>query len=122
MARKDAQKAGAPRGLSDVIGIVLLAAGLLLLVAQLSFDPFDLPAHRNPPNQTPNNWIGVAGAWGANVLFQWFGAGAFVLPFILLVFGGGYLFEMFSYLQRRWAWAGVLFVSSLSFLNYTRER
>jgi DNA segregation ATPase FtsK/SpoIIIE, S-DNA-T family len=117
MARKDAQKAGAPRGLSDVIGIVLLAAGLLLLVAQLSFDPYDLAAHRNPPNQTPNNWIGGAGAWGANILFQWFGAGAFVLPFLLLVFGGGYLFEMFSYLQRRWAWAGVLFVSSLSFFE-----
>ena len=117
MARKDAQKAGAPRGLSDVIGIILLAAGLLLLVAQLSFDPYDLPAHRNPPNETPNNWIGGAGAWGANVLFQWFGAGAFVLPFLLLVFGGGYLFEVFSYLQRRWLWAGVLFLSSLSFFE-----
>ena len=117
MARKDAQKAGAPRGLSDVIGIVLLAIGLLLLVAQLSFDPHDLAAHRNPPNQTPNNWIGGAGAWGANIFFQWFGAGAFVLPFLLLVFGTGYLFEVFSYLQRRWAWAGVLFVSSLSFFE-----
>jgi S-DNA-T family DNA segregation ATPase FtsK/SpoIIIE len=116
MARKDAQKA-APRGLSDVIGIVLLAAGLLLLVAQLSFDPYDLAAHRNPPNQTPQNWIGGAGAWGANLLFQWFGAGAFVLPFLLLVFGVGYLFELFSYLQRRWAWAAVLFVSSLSFFE-----
>jgi S-DNA-T family DNA segregation ATPase FtsK/SpoIIIE len=103
--------------LSELIGIVLLAAGLLLLVAQLSFDPHDLAAHRNPPNQTPHNWIGAAGAWGANLLFQWFGAGAFVLPFLLLVFGTGYLFEMFSYLQRRWAWAAVLFVSSLSFFE-----
>jgi DNA segregation ATPase FtsK/SpoIIIE, S-DNA-T family len=116
MAR-NAQKAAAPRGLSDVIGIVLLALGLLLLVAQLSFDPYDLAAHRNPPNETPHNWIGGAGAWGANILFQWFGAGAFVLPFLLLLFGTGYLFEVCSHLQRRWAWAGVLFVSSLSFFE-----
>src|SRR5688500_4873431 len=108
MARKDAQKAG-PRGLSDVIGIVLLALGLLLLVAQLSYDPHDLPANRYPPNQTPHNWIGKAGAAGAYGLFWAFGAGAFVLPFVLLVFGVGYLVELFGYLKRRWAWAGVLF-------------
>lgn len=116
MARKDAQKAG-PRGLSDVIGIVLISLGLLLLVAQLSFDPHDLAANKFPPNKTPQNWIGGAGAWGANVLFRWFGAGAFVLPFLLLVFGVGYLFELFSYLKRRWGWAAVLFVSSLSFFE-----
>lgn len=116
MARKDAPKAG-PRGLSDVIGVVLLALGLLLLVAQLSYDPGDRPENRFPPYDPPHNWIGKAGAWGAYLFFGWFGAGAFVLPFLLLVFGGGYLIESFAHLKRRWAWAGVLFLSSLGFFE-----
>ena len=113
MARKASAEPAQHRGFSDIIGIVLIAAALLLLLAQVSFDRYDIDTNRLPANQTKHNWIGGVGAWGANVLFQVFGAGAFVLPLLLLVFGLGYLFELLSYLQRRWAWAGVLFLTCL---------
>src|SRR5205809_5414091 len=100
MARKK-PKAAHLRGLSDVIGIVLIASAVLLLVAQLSFDPNDVAANRIPPNENPSNWIGRAGAHSATFLFRLFGAGAYVLPLLMLSFGFGYLFEFLSYLTRR---------------------
>ena len=105
------------RGFSDIIGIVLIALALLLMVAQLSFDRQDVATNRIPPNETAHNWIGSAGAFGANGLFFLFGAGAFVLPMLLMLFGLGYLFEFLSYLKRRWAWAAVLFFTCLGFFD-----
>src|SRR5262245_34466883 len=109
MARKDTSKATQDRGFSDIIGIVLIATALLLMVAQLSFDRQDITSNRIPSNETTHNWIGSAGAFGANGLFFMFGAGAFLLPVLLTLFGFGYLFRFLSYLQRRWAWAATLF-------------
>jgi S-DNA-T family DNA segregation ATPase FtsK/SpoIIIE len=106
-----------------VIGLVLIALGLVLLLAQISFDRLDVAANRFPPNLTPHNWIGQAGASLAYFLFLAFGAGAFVLPFLAMLFGVGYLFEFFSYLKRRWAWATVLFVCCIGLLDlYTNEK
>ena len=117
MARKDSPKPAEHRGLNDIVGIVLVASALLLLLAQLSFDRYDIQSNKVPPNQTAHNWIGGAGAWGANIFFNLFGAGAFVLPLLLLLFGLGYLFEFFGYLKRRWLWAGVLFITCLGFFD-----
>jgi S-DNA-T family DNA segregation ATPase FtsK/SpoIIIE len=117
MARKDSAKPAPQRGFSDIIGIVLISAALLLLVAQISFDRYDLAANRIPSNETPHNWIGSAGAHMANLLFRLFGAGAFVLPVLLLLFGLGHLFEFLGYLKRRWAWAAVLFLTCLGFFH-----
>ena len=117
MARKEPKQAAHSRGFSDIIGIVLIALSLLLLAAQLSFDRLDVASNRYPPNATPHNWIGKAGAFGANGLFFLFGAGAFVLPILLLVFGLGYLFEFFAYLKRRWIWAALLFLACLGFFD-----
>src|SRR5947208_3602780 len=49
MARKAAADAETGHGFNDIIGVALLAFALLLLVAQLSFDPHDLAAIYNPP-------------------------------------------------------------------------
>lgn len=123
MARKASANGTGSRGLCDVIGLVLIALGLVLLLAQISFDRLDVAANRFPPNQTPHNWIGQAGASLAYFLFLAFGAGAFVLPFLAMLFGVGYLFEFFSYLKRRWAWATVLFVCCIGLLDlYTNEK
>ena len=113
MARKDPPPVATHRGFSDIVGILLIAAALLLLVAQLSFDSSDLAFNRVPPNRMAHNWIGKAGALGASSLFFLFGAGAFVLPVLLFLFGIGYLFEVLSYLKRRWLWAAVLFMACL---------
>ncbi len=118
MAQKDSKNAAQHhRGFSDIIGIVLIASALLLMVAQLSFDRGDVGANRFPPNQTTHNLIGGAGAHVAYLLFQGFGAGAFVLPVLLMLFGLGYLFEFLSYLKRHWAWAAVLFLTCLGFFD-----
>ncbi|HXJ57925.1 MAG TPA: DNA translocase FtsK [Verrucomicrobiae bacterium] len=124
MARKDSGRTAReqPRGFSDIIGIVLIALALLLLVAQLSFDSQDVGVNRVPPNETTRNWIGSAGAFGANGFFLLFGAGAFVLPLLSLLYGLAYLFEFLSYLKRRWAWAAVLFLTCLGFFDLYSTR
>ena len=117
MARKDPATAAQHRGFGDILGIILIAAALLLLLAQVSFNRYDVDSNRVPANQTAHNWIGGVGAWGANLLFQVFGAGAYVLPILLFLYGLGCLFEFFAYLTRRWPWAAVLFTTCLGFFD-----
>src|SRR3954471_7260414 len=117
MARKEAKKDANARGLSDIIGIVLIASSLLLVVAQLSFHRNDVSPNSVPPNATVHNWIGGAGAYGAFGFFFMFGAGAYVIPMLLVIFGLGYIFEFFSYLKRRWTWAAVLFFCCIGLLD-----
>ena len=117
MARKDSKAPAEHRGISDIIGIVLIAAALLLMVAQLSFDRGDVSSNKYPPNLTTHNLIGTAGAFGANVFFQGFGAGAYVMPILLMLFGLAYLFEFLSYLKHRWMWAAVLFLTCLGMFD-----
>jgi S-DNA-T family DNA segregation ATPase FtsK/SpoIIIE len=106
----------------DVVGFILIITAVLLLLAQVSFDREDLAVNRFPPNQTPHNWIGTAGAVAANGLFFLAGAGAFLIPFLLLGFGLSYLVDAFAYLKRRWAWTAVLFLSSLGFFDLYTTR
>src|SRR5689334_19665244 len=117
MARKESRPAPEHRGLSDIIGIVLIAASLLVIGAQASFDPNDLASNRVPPNAATHNLIGGVGAFGANLMFQLFGGGAIVLPILLLIFGVSYLFEFFAYLKRRWLWATILFLTCVGLLD-----
>ena len=91
MSRKTPSDPG--HGFNDIIGVALLAAALLLLVAQLSFDRYDLAFIHTPPNKPMHNWIGPFGAHVAYASFFLFGLGAFVLPFLLAAFGLGYLFN-----------------------------
>src|SRR5262245_38697691 len=87
MARKATDESGRSHGFDDIIGVVLLVLALLLLIAQVSFDRYDLAFVRNPPNKPPHNLIGPVGAHMAYVLFFFFGAAAFTLPVLLVVFG-----------------------------------
>jgi S-DNA-T family DNA segregation ATPase FtsK/SpoIIIE len=122
MARKESRTAPHAHGWNDVVGIALIAAALLLLVAQLSFDPLDVAVNRAPPNETTHNWVGGFGAWMANGLFKLFGAGAFVAPFLMLAFGLGHLFELLAYLKRRWAWGVVLFICCIGLLDLYTDK
>jgi DNA segregation ATPase FtsK/SpoIIIE, S-DNA-T family len=118
MARKDSSSNSLTHGFGDIIGIVLIASALLLLLALLSFDRSDLATNQVPPNETTHNWIGPFGAWLANGLFFTVGAGAFVLPVLMLAFGLGYLFQILSYLQERRFWALSLFFSCVALLGF----
>ena len=95
MARKEAAQPHAARGLNDVFGIVLGCTALLLMVALLSYDPGD-SGDRVPANYPPHNLGGPIGAAVAFGLFRVFGAAAFMVPVLLLVFGLGYLFQFLS--------------------------
>src|SRR5829696_1761352 len=118
MARKDSAKAGGQhRGFNDIAGFVFLGVGLLLLLAQLSFDRNDVRSNAVPPNPTIHNWIGPAGAYTADKLFFLFGAAGFALPIFFFAFGLANLVEFLAYLRRRKIWATVLFLSLLGFFD-----
>jgi len=107
--------------LNDIIGVALLAAALLLLVSQLSFDRYDLARNLNPPNKPTHNWIGPMGAQVAGAAFFVFGFAAYMLPLLLALFGLAYLFDAFAYLKRRWVWALVLILSCMGWLHLMDE-
>ncbi|MGN6642942.1 MAG: DNA translocase FtsK 4TM domain-containing protein, partial [Verrucomicrobiota bacterium] len=117
MARKASADSETSHGFNDIIGVALLAAALLLLVSQWSFDPNDLALHRNPPVRPAHNWIGPLGAYIANASFFVFGFAGYLLPVLLVFFALGCWFQNFFYLKRRWPWAVVLVVSSMGLLH-----
>ncbi|HEY5910739.1 MAG TPA: DNA translocase FtsK [Verrucomicrobiae bacterium] len=114
MARKETSE---PRqGLSDVAGIVLMVAAVLLLVSALSFDRYDLASVRTPPNRPAHNWIGPLGAHMASASFWLFGIAGYMLPLAVAFVGLGCFFPSLSYLRRRWPWAVVLLFSCMGLL------
>ncbi len=104
MSRKTA---GSHNGLNDVIGFALLAAALLLLVSQWSFDRHDISfLYKSAETRTIiHNWIGLIGAYMAWFSFLAFGVVACLLPFLLALFGIAYLLNFFSYLRERLVWS-----------------
>ncbi|MBP9900484.1 MAG: DNA translocase FtsK [Verrucomicrobiota bacterium] len=123
MSRKGSSESH--HGWADFIGIALLAAALLLVVAQLSFDQHDIPFNNAPPNQPPHNWIGRLGAYFAWGFFLMFGVTAYLVPVLFAAFGVGYLFNFLGYLREhsRWSllWAGVLLVSLTGLLHIMED-
>src|SRR5947207_9291588 len=98
MARKASADSDSAHGFNDIIGVALLAAALLLLVAQLSFDRYDLAGTRIPPNKPAHNWIGPLGAQMAFAAFFVCGFSGYMLPLLLAFFGLACWFEPLSYL------------------------
>jgi len=103
MSRK--ADSGSSRGFDDIIGVVLLLAALLLLMAQLSFDPHDIRFLNNPPMRPAHNWIGPLGAYISWWIFLVFGMVAYVLPLLIAIFGAAFLFGFMHYLLERPRWS-----------------
>lgn len=98
----------------DVVGILLLGAGLLLILALVSYDPADVPgwvffSHVTPPNAKPGNFIGIAGVLVAGILYFLFGAAAYLIAVLLLGFGAAKLLTGSFRLRSRIGWS-LLFV------------
>ncbi|MGP8053484.1 MAG: DNA translocase FtsK 4TM domain-containing protein, partial [Limisphaerales bacterium] len=124
---------GSHRGFDDLIGFGLLALGLLLLVAQLSFDRYDLKFIHPPGNNPVHNWIGPFGAYGAYGLFFVFGGGGYLISLLMLLFGFAYVpyvlqfaglrtvADAIEHLQQRWIWhtiwAVLLIIGCCGLLN-----
>jgi S-DNA-T family DNA segregation ATPase FtsK/SpoIIIE len=102
MSRKTTDSRSA---LNDVIGIALIIAAALLLVAQLSFDIHDISWVTTKVNKPAVNWVGVVGAWTAYGFFVFLGLAAWLLPPIIAAYGASYLLNVFSYLHERLRWS-----------------
>jgi len=118
MARKSTAEAQSHHGFNDVVGIVLLGAAALLLVAMLSFDSRDISSNFvSSERQAIHNWIGPLGAHLADKTFFIIGVSGYLLPFVLLFLGLGCFFERFAYLRRRWPWALVMMAAMMGLLE-----
>src|SRR6266700_1591445 len=73
------------RRLNELLGFLLCVSALLLFLALASYSPLD-PSLNSASVLTgarvTRNWIGIVGAFGADLLLQFFGIGAFLLPVI----------------------------------------
>src|SRR5512142_3325893 len=71
------------RRLNELIGFLLLVSALLLFLAIASYSPLD-PSFNTasaPLASRPSrNWIGIAGAYGSDLLLQFAGLAAFLVP------------------------------------------
>ncbi len=117
MARRVTAETEAPRGFSDVVGIVLLCIAVLLLASLLSYQPHDVSANGLPTNPSVQNWVGPFGAWTAYYWFMGVGAAAYVAPVLFLLVGLGCFFESLAYMRRRWPWTVVLLLCCAGLLH-----
>jgi DNA segregation ATPase FtsK/SpoIIIE, S-DNA-T family len=111
VARKDNAEPKEPppaRGEGGILGLVLLAAAVLLLLAQFSFDKNDVAANTAEPNAEIHNLIGRVGAHVANAGFFAFGAAAADTPPLLLLIGLVPFVDQLQHLRRRWPWCVAL--------------
>jgi len=78
------------RRLNELVGFLLCVFALLLFLALASYSPLD-PSMNSASVLTgahaARNWIGVVGALVADVMLQFFGVGAFLLPVFPAVLG-----------------------------------
>ena len=111
-------------GFGDIIGVALLFAALLLVVAQWTFDRDDISFLTTHLNKPTHNLIGLLGAYLAWATFIPLGLVAYLLPALFALFGLAYLLNFLSHLRERlrWSlsWAGVL-VASLTGLLYIMD-
>src|ERR1039457_1006792 len=105
MARKTSADSESSRGFADIIGVVLLAAAVLLLIAQWSFDSHDIGMLTSPPAKPTHNWIGTLGAYLAWSGFVLFGVVGYFLPALFTVFGAAFLLGFLHYLREHLRWS-----------------
>ena len=78
------------RRLNELLGFLLCVSALLLFLALSSYSPLD-PSLNSASvltgSRAARNWIGIVGAYGADVLLQCFGISAFLLPVIATAMG-----------------------------------
>jgi S-DNA-T family DNA segregation ATPase FtsK/SpoIIIE len=77
------------RRINEFVGLLLLTLAILCGLSLVSFNPDDpsFNISRNPHFDTqPANFVGVVGAYAADVLFQLFGYSAFLIPIFLGIY------------------------------------
>ena len=70
--------------LNEVIGFLLLSLGLVILLSLVSYHTQD-PSWDTASESQPLNLVGYPGSYSADLLFQAFGATAFLFPLLLFL-------------------------------------
>jgi DNA segregation ATPase FtsK/SpoIIIE, S-DNA-T family len=79
----------------EVIGILLVAAGIVLLLSLISYHPIDPSffSHTSSKIKEIHNWIGIVGSYVSGFLFHGFGLPSFLIPFALGLLAFGFIFR-----------------------------
>ncbi len=75
------------RRLNEIKGVILVAAGIIVLASLVSFSPFDLSFYTSHPNIPPRNLIRTFGAYLAGIILFLFGWSGYFIPFFILFLG-----------------------------------
>ncbi len=107
------------RRINEVKGVVLVAAGLMILASLIRFDRLDLVFYTSAPNFPPKNLLGVFGAYLAGLIVMLFGIiSSFVIPFLVITLGVKYFRQDKPYLSLpRLLGMFVLLVSTSSLIG-----
>ena len=85
------------RRLNELIGFLMCVSALLLFLALVSYSPLD-PSWNSASvltgSHAARNWIGVVGAFTADMLLQFFGVGAFLLVIFPTMLGARWFRSM----------------------------
>lgn len=72
---------------NEIIAVILLSVAFFAFLSIFSFAPEDIPFYTTTPNAHITNLAGVYGAYTGFFLRFFMGAGSYVLPFLLLIWG-----------------------------------
>ena len=89
----------------DLIGWLGLSIALVLALALVSYDRYDLAFNAVPRNSSVHNWMGPFGAHLAYRLFLGFGAAAWALPVVSMFLGLAGFTDALAHLRR---WRGIV--------------
>ncbi len=79
------------RRLSEVVGVAIFAGALFWLIAVASYDPNDpVWFFTSGTNDVPANFVGRVGAFLAELSFQLFGYGSYLIPALIAIAGWHY--------------------------------
>ena len=79
------------RRVSEVVGVALFASALIWLIALASYDPNDpVWFFSTGTHEVPSNFVGRVGAFIAELSFQLFGYGSYLIPALVVVAGWHY--------------------------------
>ncbi len=73
--------------LNEPVGFVVLGLAVALALSLVSYQPFDPSWNVVGPTESAGNLIGFPGAYLSDLLLQWLGLAAFLLPLYLIVLG-----------------------------------